>query len=256
MRSKLLCVGLRYASALHHAQSPPAEIADLINTSIVRLLRCQGVLTGEGRPVTSRNLWNVLRKVDASMTLRVQRHIRDNVIYGAAPWGREEWAEFSVDLLTALGIDGEPTEACMDFLRFVPYNEGEELAQNIGQRSNVIFEHDGVHVRLGSINSVKGKTVDAILALETEVYRGRALADRTMDLATVLPHAFGLEERDFSASQVELAAATNIFVATTRPRHFLALAMRRQVASDILIAAAEESGWIVRDLTNAVPQQM
>ncbi len=255
MRSNLLCVGLRYASALHHVHSPPAEIADLIKSSIVRLLRCQGVLTSEGRPVTKRYLWSILRQEEATKPLRVQRLIRDRVICGTAPWGREEWTAFSADLLTALGIDNELTEACAAFLQFVPYNEeDEEGAQDIGQRSSVIFEHDGVRIRLGSIHSVKGKTVDAILALETEVYRGRALADRTMDLATVLPHAFGLEERDFSANHVELAAATNIFVAATRPRHVLALAMRREAASDILITAAEEDGWIVRDLTNAVPQ--
>lgn len=257
MRSNLLCVALRYASALHHALSPPAEIADLIKTSIVRLLRCQNFLTGEGPRVTRRNLWSVLGQEDASRPLRVQRLIRDSVIYGNAPWRGEEWTVFIADLLTALGIVGERTKACMDFLRFVPYNEeNEEDGPDIGQHSSVVFEHDGVCVRLGSIHSVKGKTVDAILALETEVYRGRALADRTMDLATVLPHAFGLEERDFSVSQAELAAATNIFVAATRPRHVLAFAMRREAASDILIAAAEESGWIVRDLTNAVLQQI
>lgn len=257
MRSNLLCVGLRYASSLHHAQSPPAEIADLIKSSIVRLLRCQGVQTSEGRPVTKRYLWSVLRQEDETRPLRVQRLFRDQVIRGTAPWSHEEWTAFSAALLTALGVDGELTQECAAFLQFVPYNEGDEEGdEDNGQHSNVIFEHEGVRIRLGSIHSVKGKTVDAILALETEVYRGRALADRVMDLATVLPHAFGLEDRDFSANHVELAAATNIFVAATRPRHVLALAMRREAASDILIAAAEEEGWIVRDLTNAVPQQM
>lgn len=253
MRSYLLCVGLRHVSSLHHAQSPPAEIADLIKTSIVRLLRCQGIQTSEGRQVTKRDLWSVLRQQDETRPLRVQRLIRDQVICGTAPWGHQEWTAFSADLLTALGVDGELTQECAAFLQFVPHNEeDEDDAQDNGQHSNVIFEHEGVHIRLGSIHSVKGKTVDAILVLETEVYRGRSLAERTMDLATVLPHAFGLEERDFSANQVELAAATNIFVAATRPRHVLALALRREAASDTLIAAAEEQGWIVRDLTNVV----
>lgn len=251
MRANLLCVGLRYASSLHHAQSPPAEIADLIKSLIFRLLRCQGIQTHEGRPPTKRNLWNILRQGDEKRPLHVQRLIRDQVICGTAPWSREEWNAFSATLLIALGVDGVLTQECAAFLEFVPYNE-EEGDEDNGQHSNVIFEHEGVRIRLGSIHSVKGKTVDAILALETEVYRGRALADRTMDLATVLPHAFGLEERDFSANNVELAAATNIFVAVTRPRSVLALAMRREAASDMLIAAAEDEGWIVRDLTNAV----
>ena len=52
-----------------------------------------------------------------------------------------------------------------------------------------------------------------------------------MDLATVLPHAFGVEQRDFSKDRVELAAATNIFVAVTRPRELLSLAIRKEAVS-------------------------
>ena len=63
-----------------------------------------------------------------------------------------------------------------------------------------------------------------------------------MDLATVLPHTFGIEDRDFIANRAQLAAETNIFVAATRARQVLCLAMRRTAASDALIAAAAEHG--------------
>lgn len=256
MRSNYLCVGLRHASVLHQAQSPPADVAGLIKLSIVRLLRSQGVLTGEGNAITTRDLWRALRETNRAKPLGVQRLIRDQVLNGTAPWTRNDWMEFCAALLVVLGIDGEPTDDCERFLEFVPYDEDDEQdPRDVGQRSNTIFEHEGVRVQLGSVHSVKGKTVDAILALETEVYRGRALAERAMDLATVLPHAFGLENRDLSANHVELAAATNIFVAATRPRHVLALAMRREAASDELIATAQRQGWILRDLTIPAPPQ-
>ena len=110
------------------------------------------------------------------------------------------------------------------------------------QPSKTLFEHDGVTVRLGSIHSVKGKTVDGLLVVETEVWRGQALANRAMDLATVLPHAFGLEDRDFSANIAQLAAATNIFVAATRPRQLLACAVRKAAVTDDLVEAARAQG--------------
>ena len=65
---------------------------------------------------------------------------------------------------------------------------------------------------------MKGRTADAVLLVESEIWRGPAANQRVMDLATVLPHAFGIEDRDFSLNEAELAAATNVFVAVTRPR--------------------------------------
>jgi hypothetical protein len=109
---------------------------------------------------------------------------------------------------------------------------------------------DEVTVKLGSIHSVKGRTVDAILVLETEVFRHPKSA---MDLETVLPHAFGVAERDFSAEDVQLSAATNVFVGVTRPRELLALALRREVASDAMRAAALRQGWLIRDLSRSAP---
>lgn len=70
-----------------------------------------------------------------------------------------------------------------------------------------------------------------------------------MDLGTVLPHAFGLENRDFSANIAQLAAATNIFVAATRPRQLLACAVRKAAVTGELIEAARAQGWDIRDLT-------
>jgi DNA helicase-2/ATP-dependent DNA helicase PcrA len=74
-----------------------------------------------------------------------------------------------------------------------------------------------------------------------------------MDLATVLPHAFGIENRSFNANAAQLSAATNVFVGVTRPRHVLALAVRKDAIAGALIDVAVEQGWIIRDLTVASP---
>lgn len=254
MRRNVLCVGMRQISTLYESQSPPAEIADLIRSAIVRFLRCQGICRSDGTPITKRNLWTTIKDIDPELSLRIQRLIRDHIIRSDAAWNANRWNAFCAEIVAAFGVDGNLTAASTEFLGFIPYNQDE--AEPGGRFSKTVFEHNGVSIKLGSIHSVKGKTVDSILAMETEVYRGRALNDRAMDLETVLPHAFGVENKDFTGNHAQLAAATNIFVAATRARHVLSFAMRRAAASNELVDAAREQGWLIRDLTaNAQDQQ-
>lgn len=249
MRSNVLCVGMRQVSMLYETQSPPAEVANMMKSAIVRFLRCQGIYRDDGTPITIRNLWTALRDIDPELPLRMQRLIRDQVILGDAAWSANNWAAFCAELAASLDLDGTLSAASIAFLEFIPYKQDDEGAELGEQYFKTKFEHNGVCIKLGSIHSVKGKTVDSILAVETEVYRGRALNDRAMDLETVLPHAFGVEDRDFAGNHAQLAAATNIFVAATRTRHVLSFAIRSNVASEQLIAAARRQGWLIRDLT-------
>lgn len=94
--------------------------------------------------------------------------------------------------------------------------------------------------------------MDSILVLETEVWRGQALNMRAMDVGTVLPHALGIEDRDFTGNVAQLAAATNVFVATTRARQLLACALRKEAAPQKLLVAARNQGWQILDTTEVV----
>lgn len=66
-----------------------------------------------------------------------------------------------------------------------------------------------------------------------------------MDLATVLPTAFGVEGAALAG--IGLAAATNVFVAVTRPRELLGLAVRKS-EFEPLIETAVNQGWKIVDL--------
>ncbi len=101
-------------------------------------------------------------------------------------------------------------------------------------------------LRLGSIHSVKGKSVDGILVVESEVWKGSGADEQCIDLTTVLPRAFGVTEQPFTG--VGLTAATNVFVGVTRPRELLGLALRKS-HSVAVAAAAQAQGWKVIDLT-------
>ena len=247
-RTHTLCSPLRQASIMHEENSEPAEISGLIMTAIVSLMRCQGIEDVDGHAISKRNLWTTLAAIDPALPLTIRRLVRDRIIMGNTAWDTAAWDTFCHDLVVALDLDGILTPESATFLEFVQDAANNDAAQG-QQQFRTVFVHDGIPIKLGSIHSVKGKTVDSILAVETEVYRGSALTDRAMDLETVLPHAFGLEDRDFSENPAELSAATNIFVAATRTRHLLSFAMRKEVASEELIAAARDQGWLVRDLT-------
>lgn len=246
-RPDTLCSPLRQAALLNQAGAGPAELVDLFTVGIVGLLRRQNWRNALGQVPNARSLWRVLSAHEASLPLKIRRLLRDQVTGGDAAWRTNDWNIFSNELTTILGIQSALTPAAVTYLEFTA--SGAAHGPQPEQSSKAVFEHDGVSIKLGSIHSVKGKTVDALLVVETEVWRGHALADRAMDLATVLPHAFGLENADFSANIAKLAAATNIFVAVTRPRQLLACAVRKAAVSNELLEAALAQGWQVIDLT-------
>lgn len=245
-----LCGSLRETSLMSERSSPLPEIVDLFTTGVVDLLRHQGVLDTTGNRIGKRNLWTVLASHDPQLPLRLRRLMRDRVLFGNAAWCADGWKQFCRDLNELLGISQPLTALATSFLAFVPESVVEHAAQT-PQRSRTVFVHDDISVQLGSIHSVKGKTVDSILVLETEVWRGQALNMRAMDVGTVLPHVLGVEQRNFNANIAHLAAATNVFVAATRPRQLLALALRKEAVSQSLLDAARNQGWQVLDTTEA-----
>lgn len=246
-RPVTLCSCLRHAAILYERHSPPQEVSGVLTAGILELLRCQGVRDSLGRLVNLRTLWDVLATRDPCAPLKLKRLIRDRVLLGHAVWDAAAWGGFCRECDALLGFDQRLTPRAVAYLAFV-----EDGAVHLGdhgrERSRTLFLHEGMSIKLGSIHAVKGKTVDSILVVETEIWRGQR---RTMDLATVLPHAFGLENRDFGANAVQLAAATNIFVAVTRPRQILSCALRKEAATNDLVGAARAQGWHLVDLTLA-----
>jgi len=113
------------------------------------------------------------------------------------------------------------------------------------RRSTKQVAFGDITLHLGSIHSVKGKSVDGILVVESEVWKGQANDQHCFDLTTVLPRAFGLNDIAFTG--IAQTAATNVFVGVTRPRELLGLAIRKSTAG-ALLAAAVAQGWKVVDL--------
>jgi DNA helicase-2/ATP-dependent DNA helicase PcrA len=246
-RVSTLCGAMRRLAAGHASGRAPRESHALIGAALADYLDHRGFRLPGGARVRANSIWPSLASISPDHPALLRRLVIEHVLRGRAAEEQGRWGGFCADLLAAfphpdLGPHGE-------YCAFSP--AGAAVAGD-EDRSTLYARFAGLDIRLGSVHSVKGATADAILMVETEVYRGSANDMRVMDLATVLPHAFGRENRDFSQNEAQLAAATNVFVAITRPRDLLALAVRDQAVDDGLRAAAEAQGWqVVRLLAAA-----
>jgi hypothetical protein len=246
-----LCRMMQKVSLLHANAKPTVDILDLLNAGTVQYLTRNGFVGPTGRRITSLNLWSTLGVIEGRPGRAVRQLFRDRVLYGTAPWELAAWTDYCHELKALLRLPDPPadkTESVAAYLAFAK-SEAVSLQAADPEQSTKHATIDGVTIRLGSIHSVKGLTVDAILVVQSEVYRGPAANQQVMDLEAVLPHAFGIANSDFSTNAAQLAAATNVFVGITRARELLALALRRDAASDALLEAARQQGWHVRDLT-------
>lgn len=235
-----LCGAMRRIAAGHAAGRHPRDSQGMIGAALADYLDHRGFRTPEGARPRAGAIWATLAALAPEQPVRTRQLIIEHVIRGGAAQDAGRWTGFCDALLAAFPQPIlAPHGAYCDFLPIGAAAAGEE------DQSTLYAHFEDVSVRLGSVHSIKGLTADAVLMMETEVYRGQAADMRTMDLATVLPHAFGLETRDFTRNEAQLAAATNVFVAVTRPRDFLALALREEAASAELRAAAVRQGWEV-----------
>ncbi|WEX91477.1 UvrD-helicase domain-containing protein (plasmid) [Sinorhizobium garamanticum] len=243
------CAILRQAATLHAAYETPARIAELFCQSLSELLSIAEYQGSHGNRVNSTNVWRILA-ADGDKHIATRHLLYTHILNGQAVWSVQAWQEFLGALSAVLGValDVNGDDECAAFVAFIDQGADNAVAAG-GQISRNAVTVNGVRVQLGSIHSVKGRTVDAILVLETEIYRGQAADQRAMDLTTVLPHALGIENRDFAANDAHLTAATNVFVGITRPRTLLALGVRKESVSPAMMEAAVEQGWILQDLT-------
>ncbi|MCH8684469.1 hypothetical protein [Pedomonas mirosovicensis] len=243
-KANLLCRQLQKAAVHHAAARPPAEVGEMLAAAVSGLARAHGWKAANDRPITGHNVWTALAYRNLALPRTIRRLLRDHVLAGAAVWEEAAWQAFMEALLPLFSPPPQGSEDDIaDFCAFVAEQKA-DLADP-KRRSTKQVQFDDLTLRLGSIHSVKGKSVDGILVVESEVWKGSGVDERCIDLSAVLPHAFGVTDELFSG--VRLTAATNVFVGVTRPRELLGLAMRKSEAT-VLIGAATDQGWRVIDL--------
>lgn len=245
-KANLLCRQLQRAAVRHAAARPPAEVSEMLAVAVSGLARVHGWKAANDRPITVHNVWAALSHHDLALPRVVRRLLRDHVLTGDAVWEEAAWLAFMEELLSLFsphpqGAKGE----IADFCSFVGEQKIELADPERCSTKQVRF--GDLTLRLGSIHSVKGKSVDGILVVESEVWKGSRADEQCIDLSTVLPRAFGVTDQPFTG--VGLTAATNVFVGVTRPRELLGLALRKSEAAK-LIEPARDQGWKLVDLVD------
>lgn len=243
-RANLLCSQLQRAAIHHAAARPPSAVAEMLAAGVAGLAQAYGWKAMNDRPITAQNVWAALAHQNLALPRKVRRLLRDHLLAGDAVWEEAAWLVFREQLLPLFGdVPEGMADRIAGFCSFVAEQKADMTDPE--RRSTKQLQLDDVTLRLGSIHSVKGKSVDGILVVESEVWKGTAAADQCIDLTTVLPRAFRVSDQPFTG--VALTAATNVFVGVTRPRELLAVAVRKS-HSAIFIGPAQEQGWKLVDL--------
>ncbi len=243
-KALLFCHHMQRASVYHTAGRAPAEVADMLALGIAGFARAHRWQSPAGKPVTPHNVWATLAQRDTALPRVVRRVVYDHVLYGDAAWNEPAWSAFVDALLPHFAPVPEiALRDLVDFVEFVVAQKADPADPERHATRQARF--NDITLRLGSIHSVKGRSVDGILLVESEVWKGQAKDQRCIDLTTVLPHAFGVRTEAFTG--VQSVAATNIFVGVTRARELLGLAIRKASAASLLDAAVAQ-GWKIVDL--------
>lgn len=177
----------------------------------------------------------------------VFRSIITNWIMNAAPQ-YEQWVRQIAKLKTLIELPETDEVNCYLAYGEVPLEadaRGEPEASNV---ANVYTAENGRKIEVGTIHSVKGETHDATLILETKNHRN--------DLEIMLPYFTG----DLPSAQIQNADLRSkphhnanppqnkqflrqLYVAASRPRHLLCLAIHKDNISDPQKEALGRMGW-------------
>jgi hypothetical protein len=243
-RANLFCRQLQKAAVHYAAGRSPTEVQEMLSIGVSGLARVYGWKAADDRLITAHNVWAIMSQRDRASPRVVRRLLREHVLTGRAVWDEASWLIFLNALRLVFGQPSLGTES--DIAHFCAFiSEQKADLASFRRRSTKQVQFGELTLQLGSIHSVKGKSVDGILVVESEVWKGSGADEKCIDLSTVLPRAFGVNDEPFTG--VRLAAATNVFVGVTRARELLGLALRKSEAAKF-IAHASEQGWKVVDL--------
>lgn len=224
-------------------------------TSILKLMRMCGKLDDSGRHFSASTLedslnengsWNSFRK-GVYFMLSEAKAVEERV-----------WNKVCERLKVLLELDTTPAEAT-EYIAFTEevaltnvetVEENQETISLISLKNNKIDHADGFNIELSTIHGVKGETHDATLIVETK--------NHIFDLETMLPYLTG-EFPNVDHPNTELADKPNsqrafkpnkvfmrqLYVAMSRPKHLLCLALHSDRISDENKRLLLDRGWHV-----------
>ncbi|MGR9500083.1 UvrD-helicase domain-containing protein (plasmid) [Rhizobium leguminosarum] len=241
-RPATLCQAVRHATSFGSS----ATRIPLLLDAIVNVYRLAGTRfvsrAGDEKPPSRTVLSDHLRSIQAYGPFR--RLIAEWVL--VAEPTEPEWPGRIQTLLALLGLPENVGNAAA-FLAYDPAPVAADVSQQTP--GNVFVSAGGVKIQVATIHSVKGETHDATLLLETK-HR------KLFDVKEILPHLLNpaLEVPIFDAAHpttnasIRAAFMKKAYVAASRPKHVLGIAMGRERITDAQRQELADMGWDVIDL--------
>lgn len=223
----------------------------LIVQTIIDALRVGGVLDERSNAHRYFNHDSLKSWLIENDKIQEFRNLVTGWIY-SPPKDEETW---SAQLATLKAIFDLPNNA--ETRTFLEYSQGApEADQGANVKSNLFLADNGCSIEVGTIHSVKGETHDATLVLETQNHR--------YDLEVMLPYFLGeLPSNELANEDLRLKPHHNanppqnkqflrqLYVACSRPRHLLCLAVHSDHVSAKQRETLEAHGWSLMLLNGA-----
>jgi len=217
----------------------------LLLNSILKLLRLSNKSDEGGRRFTSGSLQASLKISDSWDDFR---QVLYNLLSNPKPITETGWSDISDRFKIWFDLQGMSEEAS----QYLSYTEEtpslQKQAEEIREEddvsvtslpNNVVRHPNGFHIHLSTIHGVKGETHDATLVMETKFNQH--------DVGSVLDYLACIDEKKISGIR-KIKFARQLYVAMSRPRHLLCLAIHEDRVSEEQKTALESLGWNIRVL--------
>jgi hypothetical protein len=220
----------------------------MITEGLLELLRLQAARDGTGATFTKTRLFEAFENL-GHLSAREFRALLANLCLPATQLGPQWWNEVNerlsrlIEPWSSAGL----TTSAQEFLRWVEQPERLEVCRGrVPTRLLNVYRHDSalgpVDIEVTTIHAVKGQTHDATLLLET-YWEGRH------DLAEMVKFLVGERSTGNLPPGNTLERMKRVFVAMTRPRELLCLAMHRDHVTAEQRVALAELGWSIEDVS-------
>lgn len=173
------------------------------------------------------------------------------VVANKGDLSKAEWDAHGRQLAISIAstITGNTLSLSHAFLAWPEFTGNADQHQgDVASRTDNIFsypEHEPkVHIRLGSIHSVKGETHTATLVLESFYYKHHLLELKPWLIGT---RSGGIKKGSTFEGTRLLGRLRLHYVAVTRPSHLLCIGMRKDALSSSDILALQSRGWQIVD---------
>jgi len=162
---------------------------------------------------------------------------------------QDMWILHMERLKVLLGLDDAMGSDALDFITYddhLPPDQEDQLSITNSYQCN-----NGLKIEVSTIHGVKGQTHDATLILETK-YRSYWDIKESLDFFIDESKQRPLEDHDHPTQRTSIQASflKKLYVAASRPRHLLCLAIHKDHISHEQIEALNAKGWNIEQVEN------